>query len=198
MEKKRQIVESIHEPENTEVIWYEPYDKIFYKYVDTWEPIISKELIVKVISDILNKKVDKKVPSKFGNVAILAKDGSLLDSNRHITEFTTTEVNVDSTNTLRPEENAEVLNIGTVEKVKLVFNIPKGDKGDKGEQGNSGYSGNIDELEVVNNIYDGGEDAALSAEMGKFLYERLVPMSEQDYKDIYEKENKFYALYEEE
>lgn len=198
MEKKRQIVESIHEPENTEVIWYEPYDKIFYKYVDTWEPIISKELIVKVISDILNKKVDKEVPSKFGNVAILAEDGSVIDSDRHVTEFTTTEVHVDSTNTLRPEENAEVLNIGTVEKVELVFNIPKGDKGDKGEQGNSGYNGNIDELEIVNNIYDGGETAALSAEMGKFLYERLVPMSEQEYKDLYEKEYKFYALYEEE
>lgn len=198
MEKKRQIVESIHEPENTEVIWYEPYDKIFYKYVDSWEPIISKELIVKVISDILNKKVDKEVPSKFGNVAILAEDGSVIDSDRHVTEFTTTEVHVDSTNTLRPEENAEVLNIGTVEKVELVFNIPKGDKGDKGEQGNSGYNGNIDELEIVNNIYDGGETAALSAEMGKFLYERLVPMSEQEYKDLYEKEYKFYALYEEE
>lgn len=45
----------------------------------------------------------------------------------------------------------------------------KGDKGDKGDQGNSGYQGAADELEVVNNLTDGGETAALSAEMGKAL-----------------------------
>lgn len=39
----------------------------------------------------------------------------------------------------------------------------------KGPQGNSGYQGAADELEVVNNLTDGGEAAALSAEMGKQL-----------------------------
>ena len=44
-------------------------------------------------------------------------------------------------------------------------------KGEQGPQGNSGYSGNIDELEVVNNLIDGGENSALSAEQGKILKE---------------------------
>lgn len=46
---------------------------------------------------------------------------------------------------------------------------PKGDKGDKGDQGNSGYTGAAGELEIVNNLTDGGATAALSAEMGKDL-----------------------------
>lgn len=45
----------------------------------------------------------------------------------------------------------------------------KGEKGDKGDQGNSGYTGAADELEVVNNLTQGGATAALSAEMGKEL-----------------------------
>ena len=43
----------------------------------------------------------------------------------------------------------------------------------KGPQGNSGYSGAAGELEVVNNFTDGGATAALSAEMGKELYDEL-------------------------
>lgn len=43
--------------------------------------------------------------------------------------------------------------------------------GEKGEQGNSGYSGAAGELEVVNNLTDGGATSALSAEMGKELKE---------------------------
>lgn len=46
---------------------------------------------------------------------------------------------------------------------------PQGPKGEKGEQGNSGYSGNISELEIVNNLTDGGSAKALSAEQGKIL-----------------------------
>jgi lysophospholipase L1-like esterase len=45
----------------------------------------------------------------------------------------------------------------------------KGEKGDKGDQGNSGYTGAADELEVVNNLTQGGATAALSAEMGRVL-----------------------------
>lgn len=44
--------------------------------------------------------------------------------------------------------------------------IPKGEKGD---QGNSGYTGVAGELEVVNNLTQGGPTSALSAEMGKDL-----------------------------
>ena len=39
----------------------------------------------------------------------------------------------------------------------------------QGPQGNSGYTGAVGELEVVNNLEDGGATAALSAEMGKLL-----------------------------
>lgn len=47
---------------------------------------------------------------------------------------------------------------------------PQGQQGAKGDTGNSGYSGNIEDLEIVNNVNQGGETAALSAEMGKQLY----------------------------
>lgn len=39
----------------------------------------------------------------------------------------------------------------------------------KGDQGNSGFQGDFDDFEVVNNLTQGGESAALSAEMGKVL-----------------------------
>ena len=42
-----------------------------------------------------------------------------------------------------------------------------------GNQGNSGYSGAAGELEVVNNLTEGGTTAALSAEQGKILKEGL-------------------------
>lgn len=44
-----------------------------------------------------------------------------------------------------------------------------GATGPKGDQGNSGYTGAAGELEVVNNLTDGGATAALSAEQGKVL-----------------------------
>lgn len=53
----------------------------------------------------------------------------------------------------------------------------KGAKGDKGDQGNSGYTGVADELEVVNNLTQGGATAALSAEMGKELAEKIETSS---------------------
>ena len=46
---------------------------------------------------------------------------------------------------------------------------PKGDTGPQGPQGNSGYSGASGELEIVNNLQQGGATAALSAAMGKEL-----------------------------
>ena len=44
-----------------------------------------------------------------------------------------------------------------------------GAKGEKGDQGNSGYTGAVGELEVVNNLTQGGATAALSAEQGVIL-----------------------------
>lgn len=46
---------------------------------------------------------------------------------------------------------------------------PQGPQGPQGEQGNSGYTGAANELEVVNNLTQGGAIAALSAEQGKLI-----------------------------
>ena len=55
-----------------------------------------------------------------------------------------------------------------------VRNGMQGATGPKGDQGNSGYSGAAGELEVVNNLTEGGEESALSAEMGKQLNEKIT------------------------
>lgn len=50
-------------------------------------------------------------------------------------------------------------------------------------QGNSGYSGAAGELEVVNNLNDGGATAALSAEMGKTLNSEVTQLGQELYGD---------------
>lgn len=49
-------------------------------------------------------------------------------------------------------------------------------RGERGFQGNSGFTGAADELELVNNL-NGGETAALSAEMGKVLDRAMKTMT---------------------
>ena len=72
----------------------------------------------------------------------------------------------------------------------------------KGEQGNSGYTGDISQLEIVNNLYQGGESAALSAEQGKILNEKIenkfIYLTEAEFEALtsYE-EGKIYCTYEE-
>lgn len=54
----------------------------------------------------------------------------------------------------------------------------------KGIQGDSGYQGSASELEIVNNLTDGGTTSALSAEMGKTLNEsipNLITLTEAAY-----------------
>ena len=48
----------------------------------------------------------------------------------------------------------------------------------RGPQGNSGYQGAAGELEIVNNLTDGGADKALSAEMGKELNSAVKAVSD--------------------
>lgn len=73
----------------------------------------------------------------------------------------------------------------------------------KGAQGNSGYSGAAGELEIVNNLEDGGEEAALSAEQGKILKNLLdtklifKEKEEFDAMTVFEP-NKIYCTYEDE
>lgn len=55
----------------------------------------------------------------------------------------------------------------------------KGDTGERGPQGNSAYinDGEINKYELVNNLTQGGEAAALSAEQGKILKAELTELS---------------------
>ena len=73
--------------------------------------------------------------------------------------------------------------------------------GIKGAQGNSGYSGAAGELEVVNNLEDGGTTSALSAEQGKILNQKIegkfVFLTESDYEALTVKDpTKIYCTYE--
>ena len=75
--------------------------------------------------------------------------------------------------------------------------------GIKGSTGNSGYSGAANELVVVNNLVDGGETAALSAEMGKQLNESIphvTVITEAAYELLLQNETvdntMFYFIYE--
>lgn len=97
------------------------------------------------------------------------------------------------------------------------FKGPKGDNGDDGEsayeiwieeghsgnkedflaslQGNSGYTGAAGELEIVNNLTDGGAAKALSAEMGKSLNGKIIPKMDIDEHGIYlADENRYAAM----
>ena len=69
----------------------------------------------------------------------------------------------------QPSATVAASGTDTAKNFAFTFNNLKGEKGDKGDQGNSGYTGAAGELEVVNNLTDGGATKALSAEMGKTL-----------------------------
>ena len=90
----------------------------------------------------------------------------------------TASVTVGTTTTGAAGTNASVSNSGTTQDAVLNFTIPRGAQGEQGpqgvqgpqgNQGNSGYTGAAGELEVVNNLTQGGATAALSAEMGRVL-----------------------------
>lgn len=63
---------------------------------------------------------------------------------------------------------------------------PEGPQGPKGDQGNSGYTGAAGELEVVNNLTQGGATAALSAEMGKELSAKINSLFVGGGKNLYD------------
>lgn len=65
---------------------------------------------------------------------------------------------------------------------------PQGPQGEPGPQGNSGYQGAAGELEVVNNLTQGGETAALSAEMGKKLSEGVNEIEDELFYESYNSE----------
>lgn len=61
-----------------------------------------------------------------------------------------------------------------------------------GQQGNSGYQGAAGELEIVNNLTDGGATKALSAEMGKTLDTEISQLSQE----LHTLSGKFYGVFE--
>ena len=104
-------------------------------------------------------------------------------------------VSVETTVQMKQDTLVSGQNIKTINNVPILGSgnivIPKGDKGDKGDtgpigpqgpqglQGNSGYTGAANELQIVNNLTDGGETAALSAEQGKILKSELTELSSE-------------------
>lgn len=129
----------------------------------------------------MGKTIEKIIQSKYppNSTNVLWDDGENLKivrngsfenvvSTMENTGNLNVEVTVDNT-TGTPSVNT------TVEgsTIKLAFS---GLKGETGPQGNSGYQGAEGELEVVNNLIDGGESAALSAEQGKVLKEELTEL----------------------
>lgn len=97
-----------------------------------------------------------------GDITIAGTKGDKGDAG-----VTSAEVSVDNKSGL-PSATASVEN----QVLKINFS------GLKGEQGNSGFTGAADELEVVNNLTQGGAAAALSAEMGKQIGDVLFGKSE--------------------
>lgn len=81
---------------------------------------------------------------------------------------------IEQTVTSEESGGVNVITVTTSDGAKTNFQVRNGMQGaigPKGDQGNSGYSGAAGELEVVNNLTEGGEGSALTAEMGKKLNE---------------------------
>lgn len=86
---------------------------------------------------------------------------------------TTPNFTIGTVTTGEPGTPVVVTITGTAEAPVLNITIPQG------MQGNSGYQGAAGELEVVNNLTDGGATAALSAEMGKTLNGKVTQLQEK-------------------
>lgn len=133
------------------------------------------------MAKIIEKIVQSKYPPKDANV--LWDDGENLKIRRNgsFENVVSTienngtnldiEVTVDNT-TGNPSASATIEN----DTIKLTFS---GLKGETGSQGNSGYQGAAGELEVVNNLTQGGATAALSAEQGKVLKEEITKLDQE-------------------
>ncbi len=75
-------------------------------------------------------------------------------------------LSVEQTTTSTESDGVNVVTVTKTDGTTSTFQVKNGSQG---LQGNSGYTGAADELEVVNNLTDGGARAALSAEQGVVL-----------------------------
>lgn len=188
----RGIVQRSTEPQNKETLWL--YDDILrYFNNGEWQALkVNSEDVLFIPSEesadgsmepmklstaltllfnlgVITKNNEDRLNILEGDTTI---EGSI-DSKIESTKITTVEVEVDTTTGI-PLGNAQV--VGNTLQIQL--------SGLKGEQGNSGYTGALDELEVVNNLTEGGATKALSAEMGKRLYESTVYLTLDEYEAL--------------
>lgn len=91
--------------------------------------------------------------------------------------FGTISATADATSSNSPTVTVTTSGDDTAKNISFAFS---GLKGQKGDQGNSGYTGDLSELEIVNNLSDGGPAKALSAEqglvVGDYLFGNFKPV----------------------
>lgn len=149
------------------------------------------------MAKIIEKIVQSKYPPKDSNV--LWDDGENLKISRN-GSFENVVSTIENNNTNLAVEvtvdnttgNPSASGIVEDSTIKLAFS---GLKGETGPQGNSGYTGAADELEVVNNLEDGGGASALSAGMGKLLYEMLTIPQASDTEVVIQPESWYVGQY---
>ena len=119
---------------------------------------------------------------------------------------TKTTVNVGSTTTLEPGQQASVTNTGDEYDAVFEFSIPRGDKGEKGDQGLKGDSGvQLGDVSLVQDfsVEEGSEDKVISQKAITQKFNEVdakdVVLTEEEYEALPTKdEDKFYYTYEEE
>lgn len=136
--------------------------------LDKWDRLVnSPESIIPI------KTVNGEDLIGTGNIEIIGERGEKGDKGEKGEQgepgITSATVSVDNT-IGTPSATATIT--GQVLDIKF--------KGLKGEQGNSGYTGAVDELEIVNNLTQGGATSALSAEMGKELVRMIEDATDDE------------------
>lgn len=209
MRRFRGIVQNNIEPQDKEVLWL--FKGIVYYFENGWQPLQASSDDILYFPDSEDSS-DKNAIKVSTALDLLFKLGLITKENEEkiniLNSDVTTEGSVDFKVDKATIKNVEVSienNVGTPSgtanfKDNTLSLQMYGVKGEKGDQGNSGYTGAVGELEVVNNLSQGGATAALSAEMGKRLYESTVYLTLEEYEAL-EKESKVqygieYNIYE--
>lgn len=193
MRRFRGIVQNNTEPQDKEVLWL--YKGIVHYFDNEWQPIQanSEDILYLPDSEDSSNKDAIKVSTALD---LLFKLGFITKDNEEkintLTGDATIEGSVDfkiDKATIKKVEVSVENNTGTPSgianfKDNTLSLQMYGIKGEKGDQGNSGYTGAVGELEVVNNLTQGGADKALSAEMGKLLHDSTVYLTQEEYDDL--------------
>ena len=193
MRRFRGIVQNNTEPQDREVLWL--YKGIIHYFDNEWQPIQanSDDILYLSNSEDSSNKDTIKVSTALD---LLFKLGLITKDNEEKINTLTGDVTIEGSvdfkidkATIKKVEVSVENNTGTPSgianfKDNTLSLQMYGIKGEKGDQGNSGYTGAVGELEVVNNLSQGGADKALSAEMGKLLYDSTVYLTQEEYDDL--------------